>query len=308
MKLRKPLLAALLLFPLLGTLPLEAASKEMIELQRDVAQLQEQLRLLQQSFDSKIAEIQVLARQAAEGSNRNQTTMNDLQRGIQAGTADLGKQVAQPIAAMNSRIDGLSTDMQAMQNSIADQNAKMAKIQQQLVDLLNAVKTMQAPAPPPPATDVSGAGVPPGSATVAAGPPASATQLWANAKRDMDGANTDLALVEFADYVKWYRDSDLAPNAQFNIGSIHFFQKKYDLAVQDFDQLLEAFPIGPKTPDAHYMKGRALVELGQRADAVKEFKVCSSQFPSSLVAPKCRTSLGAMPAPTAAANRKKKEE
>ena len=311
MKLRNPLLAALLLFPLLGTLPLEAASKEMIELQRDVAQLQESLRLLQQSFDSKIAEIQVLARQAAEGSNRNLTTMNDLQRGIQAGTADLGKQVAQPIAAMNSRIDGLSTDMQSMQNSIADQNAKMAKIQQQLVDLLNAVKTMQAPAAPPPATDGSAATIPPGGApngTGAAGPPASATQLWANAKRDMDGANTDLALVEFADYVKWYRDSDLAPNAQFNIGSIHFFQKKYDLAVQDFDQLLEAFPIGPKTPDAHYMKGRALVEMGQRADAVKEFKVCSSQFPSSLVAPKCRTSLGAMPAPTATSNRKKKEE
>jgi TolA-binding protein len=280
-----------------------AASKEMIELQRDVAQIQEQLRLLQQSFDTKIAEIQVLARQASEGTNRNQSAVNDLQRGIQAGTADLGKQVAQPIAAMNSRIDGLATDIQAMQNSIADQNAKMAKIQQQLVDLLTAVKTMQAPPPPPPTTD----GTAPAGGSAEAGPPASATQLWANAKRDMDGANADLALVEFADYVKWYRDSDLAPNAQFNIGQIHFFQKKYDIAVQDFDQLLEAFPINPKTPDAHYMKGRALVELGQRAEAVKEFRVCASQFASSLVAPKCKQSLAAVPPPAASASRKKKD-
>src|SRR5260370_26161344 len=112
----------------------------------------------------------------------------------------------------------------------------------------------------------------------------------------MDSGNGELGLEEFADYVKWYRDSDLAPNAQFNIGNIHFFQKKYDLAVEDFDQLLEAFPINPKTPDAHYMKGRALVALGQRAEAVEAFKGCTAQFRSSLGSPKCQDSLYALPA------------
>jgi TolA-binding protein len=308
MNYRRLLLPGLMLIPLLAGLPVQAASKEMIELMRDISQIQEQMRLLQQSVDTKFAEIQVLARQAADGTNRNQTTMADLQRGIQAGTADLGKQVAQPIAAMNSRIDGLSNDMQSMQNSIADQNAKMAKIQQQLADLLNAVKTIQAPPPPPPTTDgtipIAGGAAAPS----AAGPPASATQLWANGKRDMDSGNADLALQEFADYVKWYRDSDLAPNAQFNIGNIHYFLKKYDMAVEDFDQLLEAFPVNPKTPDAHYMKGRSLVALNQRAEAVKEFKVCIAQFGSSLVAPKCKDSLAAMPSAAASTTRKKKEE
>jgi TolA-binding protein len=301
MNYRRLLLPGLLLLPLL----LQGASKEMIELQRDVAQMQEQLRLLQQSFDTKISEIQVLTRQAADGTNRNQQAMTDLQRGILAGTSDLGKQVAQPIAAMNSRLDGLSNDMQAMQNSIADQNSKMAKIQQQMTDLLNAVKTMQAPAPPPPTTDGTNPAV--GGAGSPARPPASATQLWGSAKRDMDGGQADLALVEFSDYVKWYRDDDLAPSAQYNIGQIHYFQAKYDLAVADFDQLLEAFPINPKTPDAHYMKGRSLMELGQRAEAVKEFRVCSSQFPTSAVAQKCKTSLSAIPPPSTPATRKKKE-
>jgi TolA-binding protein len=307
MNYRRLLLPGLMLIPLLAGLPAQAASKEMIELMRDISQIQEQMRLLQQSVDTKFAETQALARQAADGTTRNQTTMADLQRGIQAGTADLGKQVAQPIAAMNSRIDGLSNDMQSMQNAIADQNAKMAKIQQQLTDLLNAVKTIQAPPPPPPTTDGT---IPVAGATgpSPAGPPASATQLWANGKRDMDGGNADLALQEFADYVKWYRDSDLAPNAQYNIGNIHYFQKKYDLAVEDFDQLLEAFPINPKTPDAHYMKGRSLVALNQRAEAVKEFKVCTAQFGSSLVAPKCKESLAALPSATPSPARKKKEE
>jgi TolA-binding protein len=302
MKLHRFLLPALLLIPMVA----QAASKEMIELQRDVAQLQEQVRLLQQSLDTKLAEILVLSRQSADGANRNQSMMNDLQKGVGAATADLGRQVAQPIAAMNSRIDGLSGDMQAMQNSVADQNAKMAKIQQQLVDLLNAVKTMQAPAPPPPTTTPDGTAAPAGDST--AGPSASASVLWANAKRDMDGGNQDLALVEFSDYVKWYRDNDLAAVAQYNIGNIHFFQKKYDEAVQDFDQLLEAFPINPKTPDAHYMKGRSLMELGQRNEAVKEFKVCATQFPSSLVAPKCKQSLAALPVSPSSSAHKKKDE
>jgi TolA-binding protein len=299
MKLRSLLLTALILIPALA----QAASKEMIELQRDVAQLQEQVRLMQQSLDAKLAEIQVLARQTAEGTNRAQVTMSDLQKGISSGTADLGRQVAQPIASMNSRIDGLSSDLQSMQNSIADQNAKMAKIQQQLVDVLNALKTMQAPAPPPPTSDGS-ATVSPGGAS-SAGPPASAAQLWNNAKRDMDGGNADLALVEFSDYVKWYQDSDLAPNAQYNIGQIHFFQKKYDLAVQAFDQVLEAFPINPKTADAHYMKGRSLIEMGQRNEAAKEFLVCSVQFASSAIAAKCKQSLAALPPPSTTTTRKK---
>jgi len=303
MNYRRLFLPALLLIPLLA---FAGPSKEMIELMRDVAQLQEQLRLIQQSLDTKVTEIQVLARQAAEGTNRNQTAMADLQRGILAGTADLGKQVAQPIAAMNSRLDGLSNDMQAMQNSIADQNAKMAKVQQQLVDLMNAVKTMQAPPPPPPTVDGGVANGTPGGTQPAAGPPASATQLWASAKRDMDSGHQDLALVEFADYVKWYRDSDLAPSAQFYIGNLHYFAHKYDLAVEDFDQVLEAFPINDKTPDAHFMKGRALVELDRRAEAIKEFRVCSSQFPTSAIASKCKTSLAAMPA-AASTTRKKKD-
>ncbi len=297
MTLRRLLLPALMFVPMLA----QAESKEMLALQRDVAQLQEQLRIVQQTLDTKLTEISVLSRQASEGTNRNQITMADLQKGIQSGTADLGKQVAQPIAAMSSRVDGLTGDLQAVQNSVADQNAKLAKIQQQLVDLMNAVKTMQAPPPPPPTQTVDGA---PGGQGGAAGPPASASVLWANAKRDMDGGNADLALQEFADYVKWYRDNDLAPTAQYNIGSIHFFQKKYDEAVQDFDQVLETFPNNDKTPDAHYMKGRSLIALGQRAEARKEFSVCATQFKTSMVAPKCSQSLQALP-PGAASARKK---
>ncbi len=275
---------------LLAAAPALPANKEMIELQRDVAQLQEQTRLLQQSIDTKMAQLQVLAQQSLDASNRANTSVADLARSVQASGADIGKQVLQPMAAMSSRIDGMAQDLQSLQAGVADQSVRMAKIQQQLVDLKNAMSTMPAPgssllpaASAPPST------VPPVADPTA--PPISSSELWLNAKRDMDSGNSELALNEFQDYLKFYRTTDLAPNAQFNIGQIHYSQHKLDLAVKDFDQVLEAFPTNPKTPDAHYMKGRALIQLSQRNEAAREFTAVVTQFPSSAAAATSKAAL-----------------
>jgi len=293
---------------LLAAAPARPANKEMIELQRDVAQLQEQTRLLQQSIDTKMAQLQVLAQQSLDASNRANTSVADLARSVQASGADIGKQVLQPMAAMSSRIDGMAQDLQSLQAGVADQSARMAKIQQQLVDLKNAMSTMPAPgAGGAPTSAAPPSAVP--SATDPSAPPISSSELWLNAKRDMDSGNSDLALNEFQDYLKFYRTTDLAPNAQFNIGQIHYSQHKLDVAVKDFDQVLEAFPTNPKTPDAHYMKGRALIQLGQRNEAAREFTAVVTQFPSSAAAATSKAALkqlGMNPPATAAPARRRR--
>jgi len=281
---------AQLAFTLLAvTAPAFAASKEMIELQRDVAQLQEQTRLLQQSIDTKMAQLQVLAQQSLDSSNKANASVADLAR----GGVDLGRQVAQPIAALSTRFDGMAQDLQSLQAGVADQNARMSKIQQQLVDLKNAMSTIPAPssaAPPPSTNGAPGSLPPPSAATDPTMPPISSSQLWNNAKHDMD-SNPDLALNEFQDYLKFYRATDLAPNAQFNIGQIHYNQRKLEEAVKDFDQVLEQFPTNPKTPDAHYMKGRALIQLAQRNEAAREFTAVITQFPTSPAAAPSKAAL-----------------
>ncbi len=318
---RTLLCMALLLIPSLAT----AASKEIIELQRDVAQLQEQMRLLQQSLDTKTAQLQVLTQQTLDSANKANTSVSDLARSVQASGSDIGKQVIQPIAALGSRMDQVSNDMRAVQDSVADQSARMGKIEQQLLDLKNLIATMQAPAaaPPPTATgggaglppSSPGAALPPSSATGApvpdggtgSAPPIPAATLYQNAKRDMDGGQNELALNEFGDYLRFYRNTDLAPNAQFNIGEIHYRQKRLDLAVKDYDQVLEAFPVNPKTPDAHYMKGRALIQLGLRNEATKEFNAVLAQFPNSSAAANSKAvlkTLNSSPAAPAAKRRR----
>lgn len=94
-------------------------------------------------------------------------------------------------------------------------------MQSQLTDLNNAVKVMQLPAAPPPAQPGSPQVAPPGGAEpVAAMPPISATDLFANAQRDRSGGHYDLALQEYADYLKYYGNTSQAPSAQFYIGLI----------------------------------------------------------------------------------------
>ena len=91
-----------LILPILFCLPAlaPAANKEMIELQRDVAQIQDQLRLLQQSFDTRVGALQVLAQQSLEAANKSNQALSDLARAIQADSASVGRQVAQPVAAL----------------------------------------------------------------------------------------------------------------------------------------------------------------------------------------------------------------
>jgi tol-pal system protein YbgF len=135
---------------------------------------------------------------------------------------------------------------------------------------------MQAPAPPPPAQTTPG-----GGAAAQETPTISATDLYSNARRDLSGGKLDLAVQEFSDYLKWYGSTDLAPNAQFYIASIHSSQGDYDDAVKEFDIVLEKYPNNNKTPDAFYNKGLALIKMGRRTDGGQEFLELIQRFPSN---------------------------
>ncbi len=62
----------------------------------------------------------------------------------------------------------------------------------------------------------------PGAAGAADMPPMPAQKLYNTARRISQGGKYDLAVQEFADYLKYYGNTDLAPNAQFYIAMIHF--------------------------------------------------------------------------------------
>ena len=278
---------ALLICPCLAL----GASKEIIELNREVGLLADQVRALQRSQDEKLTTIQTLVQQAIDTANRANTAVALLQNSLQQNIKDQQKSVVDPVVGVGTKMDQLTNDVQAMRESMADISSQMGKLQQQVIDIGNAVKTIQSPAAPPPGNS-SGQDASAGS--TASVPPVPAETLYQNAMRDRSGGKDDLALQEFSDYLKYYGNTALAPNAQFYIAELHLKQNDLDQALQEFDMVLEKYQDNNKTADALYMKGATLVKMGKRTQGKQEFCELVKRFPASDLTTKAKSQVRAL--------------
>lgn len=275
----------------LAALPMLAfgQKKEVQELQRDVALLQDQVRTLQRSIDERMAALSVLVQQTLDNVNKVNTAVAVLESNFRDRMREQEKTVVTPVASLGAKVDSMAEEFRFVKESVAEMNSRMGKLQAQIVDLGNAVKVMQSP-PPPPAPSGTG------------GPPAgvSAESLYQSALRDRSAGNVDLALQEFRDYLQYFPATDLAPNAQFYVGMIHYERGEMEPAIAAFDSVLEKFPENSKTPDAMYMKGMALLKNNQRTAAAQEFREVLKRFPRGDAAEKSKERLKSMGLSTAA--------
>jgi tol-pal system protein YbgF len=261
------------------------ASKEMIQLQRDVALLQDKMDTMQRTLDQNFAAMKVLLQQTQDNSARTNAAMSNLQDSVSNG---VGKSLA-PVAGLGSKVDSMGDDMRSLKDSLADLNSRLERMDAKMTDLKNQMQIMQSP-PPVPGAPGSSNGAPgngPGAATgqpggpSAATPPAgmSADKTYTDARRDLQTGKSDLALQEFQQYLTYFPNTELAPSAQYYIGEIAYNRGDYNGAVQAFDAVLERYPENPKTPDAHLMKGMALMKSGQKNRAAQEFRDLSQTYP-----------------------------
>jgi tol-pal system protein YbgF len=255
--------------------------KEIVELQRDVALLQDQVRTLERTVNEKMTALTVLVQQTLDNVNRVNTSVQVLDSGVRDRLKEQAGNLVAPVAAIGTKVDQMASEFQGVRSSLEDVNVRLGKVERQMVDLGNTVKVIQAPAAPPPGAG----GLPPG---------VSADSLYANARRDMDGGNYDMALQEFTDYLRYFGDTATAPNAQYYIGEILLRKSDLDGALKAFDLVLEKYPENTKTPDAMYRKGETLVKMGQRTAGAGEFRELIRSYPSSELAAKARAQLKAM--------------
>lgn len=293
MKFRYLGVLALLALPSYGP----AASREIQELQRDVGLLQEQVKALQSSQNEKLAGLSASVQQAIDNardaSKSAAVIQSSIDQNLKGLQSNLESRIVGPVTAVGSRLDQMSGDFRNLQNAVSDLTALINKLQAQLTDLNNAVKVLQAPPPPPPPPVTTGS-------TAGPGPPADtptmpASDLYTNAQRDRTSGKVDLALSEYADYIKWYGNTDLAANAQYYIAYIHYSQADYDDALREFDLVLEKYPSdNNKIPDALYYKGMTLTRLGRRTAAAEEFKELVKRFPNHALSPQACSQLTSM--------------
>jgi tol-pal system protein YbgF len=250
------------------------ASKEIMELQRDVAMLQDQVRNLQSALDQKVAAIQTLTQQTLDSVNRTNTSMAVMDNKFSDAMKQQQQSLNGPVANVGQKLDQMSEDFRAVRESVLDMNTRMGKLDAKMADLQNLINTIRTPPPaPPPATGTTPAGDT-NTNQASSGPPAGMTAdvTYTNAVRDFTGGKNDLAFQEFSDYLKYFRDSQLAPNAQFYLGQIYYRKQDYENAIQAFDAVLEHYSDNNKTADAHYSKAVSLMGLGKNDSAAREFR------------------------------------
>jgi TolA-binding protein len=277
-----------------------AASKEQQEMQRDIAQLQDQVRTLQSSVDKNMATLQTLVQQALDVANRSNTSVSVLNSNV---TQTLERQLREsltPVAGLAAKVDNTNNDVAEVRNSVADLTVSINKILQILTDMNNTLKVLQTPPAPPPGS----ATAPTGGGLSNAVPPAQV--MFDNAFRDQNGGKLDLALAEYTDFLKYHPDDPNCASVQFNIGEIHYSQGKLDLAVQDFDAVIERYSDNTKiVPDAYFMKGMALKQSAHSAQAVTTFRALIAKYPHSDKADEAKDQLLALHASAAAPAKKK---
>ncbi|HEY3929972.1 MAG TPA: tetratricopeptide repeat protein [Candidatus Koribacter sp.] len=268
----------------LTLLPAQSAfgvSKEIIQLQTQVQQLQDQLTAMKTSFDERMGVMRNLLEQSTDN-------MNKIAQQIDA----LNRTLAQQAQDSATKGDQLSGQVQSLHDSVDELKARVAALSKKLDDMAAAQQNLNNPAPGTAAPNGSGAA--PGAQPVNQAPPADV--LYDNALRDYNAAKYDLASGEFSDFLKFYADNDRAGNAQFYIADIEYRQGNFDASVKDYDKVLEQYPGGNKAPAAQLKKGFALLELGQRDAGVRELRALINRYPRSVEAQQARDRLARLSA------------
>jgi tol-pal system protein YbgF len=262
----------------LGLTPVWGASKEMVQLQTQVENLQQQMTQMQQSFNERMGIMKNLMDQNTDSMNKVSAAITNLQSTLQKQQADSG-----------AHVDQLSGQLQSLNDTLDELKARLGKVSKQLEDMQSAQQNLaaqqaqqqqQAQAPPP---DV----------------------LYNNALRDYNAGKNDLATQEFSDYVKYYPNTDLTGNSYFYLAEIQYRQGNYQQAAKNYDQVMQDFPGGNKAAAAQLKKGFALIELGQKDDGIAELRHVIQRYPRSNEATQARDRLRKLGAPVTGATARK---
>src|SRR5215469_2690479 len=262
------LLAVLLLAACLAPPAAAVDTKsQLIQIQTQLQIMQDNMTQMKQAFDERMGVMKDMVTQQTDNVNKMNAAIQNLQKTLGAQSTDA-----------SSKVDQISGQVQALHDAVDELKARLAKVSKQLDDIQSGQQNIGSPAAAQPAS--------PGAAQA---PPPDA--LYNDALRDFNAGKNDLANQEFAQYVRFYGNTDMAGNAQFYLGEILYRQGNYLQAILAYNKVLDQYPGGNKSAAAQLKKGFALLEAGQRDKAVEELRSLINRFPKSPEAVQARDRL-----------------
>lgn len=260
-------LGAFLLLGLALTSAAQDRNKKAIDLVYDDIQvIKEQVRDLQARLDRSAEEITAIREQLRIIGDLIRQSASD-----QAGLREGLRAVPAQYQNLVRRIDQLTIELQRMSAELAAGRAAepapeekpQGKPAREPVSKKGPDPKSQ-PAQPPP--------TPPA-------PSVSPQEAYSMAYNDFLRGNYDLAVESFKLYRRQFPTSPLADNALYWIGECRYSQRKFEEAIDVFDELILAYPQGDKVAAAYLKKGLSFVELGRKEEAVATLKLLTAKYP-----------------------------
>lgn len=256
---------------LLAVLTLAAAgqdkSKKAIELvYDDVQALKQQVQELRARVDQNAEAIQSIQDQLK--------ALSDLVRQAvagQSGTQEGLRAVPAQYQDILRRLDQLTLDIQTLAAGLAGRAPAAAEPGAEAERKPAPAAPVKAPAEakPQPAAPV----------TPAPAPTMSPQEAYSVAYNDYLKGNYDLAVESFKLYRQQFPESPLADNALYWIGECRYSQRKFEEAIDAFDELILTYPQGDKAAAAHLKKGLSFIELGRKPEALAALKLLVAKYP-----------------------------
>jgi tol-pal system protein YbgF len=234
-----------------------------------------------------MAEIRMLQEQTA----RLRETLAELNRTLQKVGTQLDDQAGtsrKAFADQKLLVDTISSNLQVVREKVDDNNVRISSLSQELeavrltipqaIGAAAAAAAGGTPAAPP-----AGQAAVPGQAPAPAAPQpgVSPQRMYELAWGDYVGAQYNLAISGFENYIRTYPRSEQAGDAQYFIGESYYQQGMFRESAAAFDRGITDYPTSKRVPDMYWKRGMAQNALGQTDRARESWEYVVKTFPNS---------------------------
>ena len=200
----------------------------------------------------------------------------------------------------------VGTQAQEQRDNIASLTARQDEINYQIRELLNTLQAIQLyggispeKSGEKPAASSTPSILPPKEKTMVVRTPSATIEvkpeeLFKSSLDDINNGNYALAESRLLTFLIQFPDNELSGNAQYWLGEAVYGQQKYELAIKEFDKLINKYRKSSKIPAALLKKGLAQIEIGHNKSARTTLKKLVSSYPKSQEAKEAREKLNSL--------------
>lgn len=241
--------------------------EELVRLQNDVLTMQNQLRLLENSFNEQIQGLKSLIAQLNDQmgvSNKLLGKMATSLEGRTVGEKSDTQAVLQEIRSLKARVDDTATTLSALALQVSEMKVQSKAMNE---------RAYQSASGDPAALSLS------------------ADSIFNEAYNDLVQGNFDLAIEGFTAFIKNFPSSEKADDAQYNIGEAYYNSRRLPQAIASFTRVIDDYPAADKVASAYFKRGKAEVALGENENAIEDFKLIVQKYPTAPEASLAKTEL-----------------